>query len=1164
MVISDKQVYKVIDLYFGQRDILYTHLYNSYDKFIEEGVRDLLIYGNNNFSEKTLGNTIISYGFEFSDIEIIPPTDRLGNLLTPETAREENLTYSLKVIATIKQVQRKTEVSSNKVIITTIGKPEKSREVAVIPVMVGSKYCTLRQEGIVNRFPLDPGGYFIVNGSEKVVMCLERMADNKPFVFTKKDSGVTTYTAQVNSRSRAPNSVTQVMMIKMKKDNIMSVRVPILTEMPIFILVRALGVESDKEIVERICPYKSDKEMINLILVSLKACVDKEKNPIITQDEALNYLVSEMKGIVGAKTSETDNETRDRQKRVHLLKLLNDIFLPHVTTGLLCKGYYLCYVITKLLNCFLGRVPVDDRDSYINKRVDLPGDLLEELFRQQVKKVLNDCERVFEKRNNDDENPVSITSQIKSTTIEQGIKSVLLTGTWAGRKKGVAQSHQRLSYSNTISSLRRLSAPTVDASTNKLTSPRHLHMSQIGPICIIETPEGVKVGLTKSLSMMGNITVISGSQVSVLNDIIVKNVMSLRDTPVKNLRHSTKVFLNGEWLGVTTKPAELESYLRSLKRKCEIDPRCAVIFDTDSNSIFVYCDNGRPYRPTFVVKDNKLVITENIINEIGKSIKTWEELILKHPNVIEYIDTEELPQTMIMACIEDLEAQRRKLEAPPNKENKLDTYGSVFVRATHTEIHPSMILGVIAGGIPFCNHNQGPRGIFQSSQARQAIGIYEDYRHRLDISHILYNPFRPLVSTRSTKYTNMETLPNGENVIVAIMCYSGYNQEDSLIFNQTAIDRGLFVSKSLKKHSATVQRNSTTSQDDSFERPDPTRVIGMKPGSYDKLSEKGYAPEETVVTDGDILIGKVVPIHQTSSGKAFKDDSEAYKSHTDGVIDKVYTGIYSHDGYETIKIRTRSEKTPIIGDKFCSRHGQKGTIGITLPLSEMPYTKEGIVPDIIIGPQAFPSRMTVGQFIESFVGKVGAIKGIGVDGTPFRKLNLTEVANELVSLGYNDDGTEEMTSGITGEKIKARIFIGPMYYNKLKHMVSDKIHSRARGPRTMLTRQPPEGRARDGGLRVGEMERDAFIAHGLALTLKERMLETADIYDAYICDGCGMFAQRKRRRNQAPYPTDDDTYHCTVCRDEFGFSKVTIPYAFKLLVQELISMNIRVKLSTKL
>jgi len=338
----------------------------------------------------------------------------------------------------------------------------------------------------------------------------------------------------------------------------------------------------------------------------------------------------------------------------------------------------------------------------------------------------------------------------------------------------------------------------------------------------------------------------------------------------------------------------------------------------------------------------------------------------------------------------------------------------------------------------------------------------------------------------------------------------------------------------------------------------------MRHGSYDKLNDKGYVPEETTIYNGDIILGKVSPIaNVTDTSKQFKDSSEVYKSHAPAVIDKVYPDIQNQDGYEIRKVVIRSERTPMIGDKFCSRMGQKGTCGILLPAIDMPFNKHGTRPDLILNPNAIPSRQTVGQLLESLVGKVAALDCKEGDGTPFESRDIELLEKKLIEYGFDPHGYEELYNGMTGEKLKYKIFMGVNYYQRLKHMVQDKLHGRARGPRTLLTRQPPEGRSRDGGLRLGEMERDALISHGISKFMHEKMMYNSDAYATYICDQCGLFAQRAQRRENKKEPSNTDVFECPYCNNTNYISKVMIPYAFKLLMQELMAMNIAPRIKTK-
>lgn len=478
-------VFKLMDLYFHRSGIMYTHLYNSFNKLLDEDIKIFLNTSDNTFFEKVTKDKVIRYKFEYSNIAVRPPMlPNEDELMFPSDARNRSITYSSKLIATVTQIQEIIDMSTDEVERKVIGTPENEFPVMFLPIMVRSGFCSLNiKKGYdKSECEYDPGGYFIVYGSEKVVISQDRMCENKPMVFLKKDSGAESHVVQVNSRSHRNSRLLQVIAIKIKKDNTMSVKVPIISEIPIFILLRALGIESDRDIIDYIVYNEKDLDMINMIRMSLDATINDKGVKVQTQEDAIEYLLTKMRVI--KKYSETDKTVKQQQKKLHLISLLENNFLPHVEGGLLYKAYYIGYMIHRLLKCYLGRILPDDRDSYINKRVDMIGNLLEELISQHYRKMLNECNKYFKKRNTNDDTPLNIINQIKPTIIEQGLRIALMTGSW-GRKKGVAQMLQRLSFKQLISFLRRIDSPSVDSSTNKLTSPRQLHPSSLGMCCCL-------------------------------------------------------------------------------------------------------------------------------------------------------------------------------------------------------------------------------------------------------------------------------------------------------------------------------------------------------------------------------------------------------------------------------------------------------------------------------------------------------------------------------------------------------------------------------------------------------------------------------------------------------------------------------------------------------
>lgn len=1163
------------DLYFDQPKILFDHQISSFHQFVDEIIYDELKNEDNIFYENVDSKTgvIYKYGFKFDEISIKPPMyENEDEIMYPHDARKRHMNYSSKLVAKVTQYQKKIIMATGEETKVIIGSPEMEVPIGKIFIMVGSRFCStnIKKETEERECRYDPGGYFIVNGNEKVIMSIEKMVDNKILVFTKKENTFkdkTMYMCQINSKSADNiNSNIQICNLKMRKDESINLNMSQLTDIPLFIILRALGVESDLDIIKWITYNTNDTEMINIIRESLTKADDGEESRITNKEQAIEFLLAKLKK--QRKYTEADQDIKNIQRRLYLQKILKRDLLPHLGEDLTKKAAFICLMANKLLNCYLKRSPTDDRDAYDNKRIETPGVLLGQLFKQNFKKMLNECTKFFKKKNNSDTTPINIISQIKPTIIEQGMKSALATGTWgiSKSKKGVAQSLQRLTYLQTISYLRRVVAPSLDVATSGVTSIRHVNNIQFGFLCPIQTPEGSKIGLVKSLSMMANISLAKNSQIPIIMDII-DNTNLLKDIndidPLEMYKY-VKVFVNGNWIGVTDNAVNMLSFLKLKKMKNDIDKIVSIYLNYQKKELNIYTDGGRMFRPVLRVINNKLALTNEIIDQIKKQNKTmdkmnWNDVLVKYPDIIDYIDIESTNSSMVCMYMEDLNNnESRMLKNDFTSDENLDRYGnSRFVRYTHCEFHPQMMLGMVAGNIPFSNYNQAVKNIVNFSQAKQAKGIYStNYKDRMDISYILWNTQRPMVTTQAMKYNNTFDLPSGENAIVAIMSFTGYNQEDSLIFNQSSIDRGLFRSESLKKYHSTINKNPSTSQDDIFLKPDRNKVVGMKNANYEKLNSKGYLEEETVISDGDVIIGKVSPIQPTgNNNKIYKDNSEIFKSNVDGVIDRIHTNIYNSEGYEMYNVRVRMERTPVIGDKFASRHGQKGTVGIVLPQKDMPFTEEGITPDIIMNPNAIPSRMTVAQLIESIAGKVGALNGEFMDGTPFSEYDVRKVPEILGKLGYNPMGLETMYCGMTGRKLKAQIFIGPTYYTRLKHLVDDKVHSRARGPRQSLTRQPPEGRARDGGLKIGEMEKDAMVAHGLGQFLKERMMETSDIYTVHVCDKCGLLAQKMLNK---------DVWYCNLpeCRNS-SISKVNMPYAFKLFLQELMSINILPKISTE-
>ncbi|KAK6022168.1 DNA-directed RNA polymerase, beta subunit [Ostertagia ostertagi] len=872
-------------------------------------------------------------------------------------ARLRNLTYSSPLYVDItKQIQRDDEVTERKYEKVFVGK---------IPIMLRSSYCMLsnmsdRDLTELNECPLDPGGYFVINGSEK--------------------------------------------------------------EIPVMIVFRALGFVSDRDILEHIIYDFEDPEMMEMVKPSLdEAFVIQEQNV------ALNFI-----GARGAKPGVT------KEQRIKYAKeILQKELLPHVGVSDFCetkKAYFIGYMVHRLLLAALGRRELDDRDHIGNKRLDLAGPLLAFLFRALFRNLLKEMRLTAQKYINKN-GDFSLDVCVKTSTITRGLAYSLATGNWGDQKKahqsraGVSQVLNRLTYTATLSHLRRANSPI--GREGKLAKPRQLHNTQWGMVCPAETPEGQAVGLVKNLALMAYISVGSLPE-PILEFLEEWSMENLEEVAPSSIADATKIFVNGAWVGIHRDPEHLMTTLKKLRRQMDIIvSEVSMVRDIRDREIRIYTDAGRVCRPLLIVEKQKLALKKRHIDKLKEresgSNYSWSDLV--GGGVVELIDAMEEETVMLAMMPEDLKAG-----------GYCDTY-------THCEIHPAMILGVCASIIPFPDHNQSPRNTYQSAMGKQAMGVYTTNFHvRMDtLAHVLYYPQKPLVTTRSMEYLRFSTGPT-----------------------------------------ETRRQTLDGANEELIEKPTRDKCSGMRHSLYDKLDDDGIISPGMRVSGDDVIIGKTAPGRRldASSKKYTKRDASTF---------------------------LRSSETGIIDQE------------------DMPFTCEGLTPDIIINPHAVPSRMTIGHLIECLQGKLSANKGEIGDATPFNDtVNVQKISNLLQEYGYHLRGNEVMYNGHTGTKLTTQIFFGPTYYQRLKHMVDDKIHSRARGPIQMMNRQPMEGRARDGGLRFGEMERDCQISHGAAQFLRERLFEVSDPYHA--------------------------------CRNKTQVSAVRIPYACKLLFQELMSMSIAPRL----
>lgn len=1156
---------------------LIRHHIESYNDFMKNKIpiivqqfNPLSIYHDYNEYHNIYNNEIrISFSNVQYNKPLIHENDGSTKLMFPQEARLRNISYSLPTTMDMAIEVVNDPYGEKKVILT---KQLRNVSIGKIPIMVGSEFCVLnesRRKGKKDDECLyDMGGYFIINGNEKVIVGQEKMAENKVYVFeNNKSNSKYSHLAEIKSISNVGFNTPKNVSIKLtSKDGqygrTLKVNIPhIRVDVPLFVLFKALGVITDKDIFEKILlDLKSEDnyEMVNWLKPSAL-----DASFIRTQDEALEFLLKN-----GSILGQPKDIRLSPERKIQLFReMLERDLLPHVGLEFEKKSFFLGYMVSKLGKCFFQKLRFDDRDSYCNKRIETSGYLMAVLFRQYFTKLIKDMRNNIMKelnggpwKNNDQMediiNSTNLYKIIKSTTLESGLKYGLATGNWGMKtnntKVGIAQVLSRLTYTSTLSHLRRVNTPT--EKTGKLVAPRKLHPTQWGIVCPAETPEGGSVGLVKNLSLSTYVTI--GSPIEPVLCVLENNGLhKIEDVDLKSLKTYTKLFINGNWLGIHKDASSLYKKLVFLKRSGILSIYTSIAFDCEMNEIQIFTDSGRCCRPLHIVDEGKnLRFTKTHAQKLIKGSISWRNLIIGGFNetngfhstiseqkstegVLEYIDTQESWHLMISMRPRDLK----------------DKKGVYY---NYSEIHPCLILGVLSSMIPFCNHNQAPRNTYQSAMGKQAMGIYaSNFRKRMDtMGHVLSYPNKPLVSTRIGNYLPSNNVPSGMNVIVAIATYSGYNQEDSIIFNQSAIDRGLFRSTFYRTYKDDEKKIASSGHDEKFMKPDPSLTKGMKPGSYEKLNDNGMVHVNTYVDSNDIIIGKVIPLKdKTNTKQIYRDSSTFLRNNETGFVDSVYYN-RNGDGNKFCKMRVRSERIPKIGDKFSSRHGQKGTIGMVYKQEDMPYTKDGIIPDIIINPHAIPSRMTIAQLIECILGKACALTGAYGDGTPFMETSVHDISKSLRNCNFEEHGNEILYNGFTGRQMDTKIFIGPTYYQRLKHMVEDKIHSRATGPMVLLTRQPAEGRTRDGGLRFGEMERDCMVAHGSLQFLKERTLDVSDNYRIFICNQCGLIA---------PVNPKENIFSCKKCNNYSDFSQIRMPYACKLLIQELESMSLAPRLRVK-
>jgi len=1240
--------WKLIDKYFKDNpNNLVSHHLESYNEFFRNGIKR--IFSENNpirfiereeeGSETGKRNECHLYlgGKDGSKIYYGKPViydDHNSHYMFPNDARLRNMTYGITIHYDVDVEFVYYNGEERKQHSTMLSKIYLGR----FPIMLQSDLCILNTMNKDVRFNMgecrnDYGGYFIIDGKEKVIISQEKFADNLLYIRENKADDIYSHSAEIRSVSEDSSKPIRTTAVKIVapsaslSNNQIVVAVPnVKKPVPLFILMRALGVVSDKDIIKTclLCDLDDEHENNKNQYIDLFIPCVHDANKIFNQQNALEFIAELTKS--GTVSS--------------VLEILSDYFLPHIgELNFLEKAYFIGHMVNRLLKVYTKEEKPTDRDNFRFKRVELSGSLLYDLFREyyliQKKDIARKIDEEYyyhkgeykeddtlsrkekkqinsktkgekgDQNNKYKDNFISLiesnfNSFFKDRMVEQGFRKAF-KGNWGSeahtKRLGAVQDLNRLSWNSFISHLRKINLP-LDSSA-KVVGPRLLNSSQWGFIDPIDTPDGGNIGLHKHMSISTYIT--SGSSgYPIIKWLRLNTPMRiLLECSAEQLGSSSKIFVNGIWIGVIDTPIETVNLLKLYRRNGVIPIYTSISFNYQSNEIYIYTDAGRLSRPIYYIEDKRCSYDrKDIIELLNSGEITWEQIISgfmkksdenfktknnkiyelmdlyrdinggdkgeifkkleKFKAVVDYVDTSEEETALIAASVEDLQK------------------GKWY---THLEIDPSLILGVMGNMIIYPENNPVTRNSFSCGQSKQAVSVYHsNYQMRIDKMGVVLNYGQtPLIKSRYLEYVNNEEQPYGVNAIVAIMCYTGYNVEDAILINEGAIQRGIFRTTYYTAYEAREESSKVTGMNNSrFANIEKNNVIGKKQGyDYSFLDDHGLVKENTELNDKIIVIGKINSSLETKD--VWSDDSVKTKKGQLGFVDKSFITL-GEEGFNVAKVRVREERLPAIGDKMASRAGQKGTLGLIIPEDDMPFTEDGIRPDLIINPHAIPSRMTIGQIVESLFGKVCTSYGGYGDCTAFqvKGSNFSTYAPMLVKAGFHSSGNQILYNGMTGNQLSADIYMGPTYYMRLKHMVKDKINYRARGPNTVLTRQPVQGRANDGGLRIGEMERDGVLAHGMSYFLNESFMVRGEKQDYYIavCNKTGAIAIYNEARNLFLSPYADgpikfnfnpDGSQSIMNLSRFGrsFSILKVPYAFKLLIQELQVMNVQMRIITE-
>lgn len=1013
--------------------------------------------------------------------------DGSSQLISPAEARIRGLTYSAPVYVEI-TIKQAGQIESHDV------------EIGKIPIIVKSDVCNLsgmtKEELIENYIdPLEPGGYFIINGNERVIVMIEDLAENQPFIEKSKGNIMLRLFSKRGSY-RIPISITDT------NEGIVEISFSRFKNIPIVVILKALGMSKESDIAKYI-GKENDSLIVNLY----------EYAHLQNEEDAM-MAIAEQTSLQGTK-----KEILDRIKQ-----RLDSYFLPHIglkKENRIEKAVTLCKFIKQFFVAKENPKNLTDKDHYANKRVRMSGDLLGDLFRINMNILIRDVQHSLQKVQKR-KKFYSIKTIAKSTLFTHRIESAIATGNWIGERSGVTQNMDKTNYLAILSQLQRVSSMLPGEQENFLA--RTLHPTHYGRFCPVETPEGTEIGLRKNLALLARIS----TRAKMPEEKLFANLNEC-GLQKEIEGEGNDVFLNGSFIGHVENYKEFIENTREKRRQGEFPIELSIRYNDAMSNVLLSTEIGRVMRPVIIVKDGVSKLKTEHVKLLSEDSMGWDDLIAQ--GIVEYLDASEEENTLIALTEEELTNEH-----------------------THLEIDKIDLLGVVTSLVPYANYDQSSRLNRGSKTQKQGLGLYAaNFLTRIDTDvNILHYPQKPIV--RSFVYDTLNVHPAGQNVIVAIMTHEGYNMEDALILNKGSIDRGLARSTYFRPYTS-VELNYAGGLKDEITIPEKDVSGYRTEESYRYLEDDGIVYPEGKLRSGEVVIGKTTPPKFLSevreiSIKAKKEASSVIRQEETGTVDAVFI-TEDTQGNKVIRVKTRDLRKPELGDKFATSHGQKGIIGAIIPENDMPFTSRGIKPDVIFNPHSIPSRMTVGYLIELLAGKVGSLSGKIMDGTGFSGQRITDLEEQLKELGFREDGKETVYAGVSGKMMNVKIYVGDMYYLKLKYMVSNKLHARASGKVTLLTRQPIEGRAKGGALRLGEMEQQALVAHGASLLLKERY--DSDKVVLPICTKCGAIAIEDSIR---------DKMTCPMCSSQ-DVEPVEMSYAFKLLVDEIQSLHIRTKFNLK-